>query len=154
MGLHLLFSHSVMSDSATPGTAALQASLSSISLSLLKLMSFNHLSSLSPSAFNLPQHQVFPNKSALHIRWPKYWSFGFNISPSNEYSGLISFKIDWHHLLAVQGTAKNFDLKRCYNVRKKSVMESEQVDSTQSCFSYLLEVLRGIKWSLEGNTCI
>ena len=70
-----------------------------------------------PSVF--PSIRVFSNELALLIRWPKYWSFGFNISPSNEYSGLISFKIDWHHLLAVQGTAKNFDLKRCYNVRKK-----------------------------------
>ena len=61
---------------------------------------------LSPSllAFNLSKHQVFSNKSVLCIRWPKYWSFSFSISPSTEYSGLISFRIDWFHLLAVQGT--------------------------------------------------
>ena len=60
---------------------------------------------LSPSpAFNLSQHQVFSNESALHIRWPKYWSFSFNISPSSEYSGLISFRMDWFDFLAVQGT--------------------------------------------------
>ena len=62
------------------------------------------LSSPSPPTFNLPQHQVFSNESALHIRWPKYWSFSFSISSSNEYSGLISFRMDWLNLLAVQGT--------------------------------------------------
>ena len=65
------------------------------------------LSSASPPALNLSQHQVFSNESALHIRWPKYWSFSFNISPSNEYSGLISFRMDWLDLLAVQGTLKS-----------------------------------------------
>ena len=54
-----------------------------------------------------PSIRVFSNESALHIRWPKYWSFGFSISPSNEYSGLISFKIDWFDLLAVRGTLKS-----------------------------------------------
>ena len=65
------------------------------------------LSSPSPPALNLSQHQVFSDESALHIRWPKYWSFSFNISLSNEYSGLISFKKDWLDLLAVQGTLKS-----------------------------------------------
>ena len=65
------------------------------------------LSSPPPPAFNLSQHQVFSNESALCIRWPRYWSFGFSISPSNEYSGLISFRIDWFDLLAVQGTLKS-----------------------------------------------
>ena len=65
------------------------------------------LSSPSPSALNLSQHQVFSNESALPIRWPKYWNFSFSISPSNEYSGLISFKMDWLDLLAVQGTLKS-----------------------------------------------
>ena len=62
------------------------------------------LSSLSPPTFNLAQHQGLSNKSVLHIRWPKYWSLSFSISPSNEYSGLISFRMDWLDLLAVQGT--------------------------------------------------
>ena len=97
-------------------TAALQASLSfTISLSLLKLMSIelvvssNHLILccpllLPPSLF--PRIRVFSSVLAFHIRWPKYWSFSFSISPSSEYSGLISFRIDWFDLLAVQGTLK------------------------------------------------
>ena len=98
---------------ATPWTAAHQTSLSfTVSRSLLKLMPnqlvtpFNHLvlcgPLLLPSIF--PSIRVFSNESALHIRWPNYWSFSFSISPSNEYSGLISFRIDWLDLLAVQGT--------------------------------------------------
>ena len=66
------------------------------------------LLSPSPPAFNLSQHQgLFSSESALRIRWQKYWHFSFSISPSNEYSGLISFKIDWFDLLAVQGTLKS-----------------------------------------------
>ena len=100
----------------TPRTAAHQASLSiTNSRSLLKLMSIesvmpsNHLILCSPllllpSIF--PSIRVFSNESVLRIRWPKYWSFSFSISPSNEYSGLISFRMDWLDLLAVQGTLK------------------------------------------------
>ena len=65
------------------------------------------LSSPSPPTFNLSQHQVFSNEPVLCNRWPKYWSFSFSISPSNEYSGLISFRMDWWDLLAVQGTLKS-----------------------------------------------
>ena len=102
---------------ATPLTAARQASLSiSVPRSLLKLMPIelvmpsNHLIPcnpllLLPSIF--PSIRVFSNESVLRIRWPKYWSFSFSISPSNEYSGLISFRIDWFDLLAVQGTLKS-----------------------------------------------
>ena len=102
---------------ATPWTAAWQVSLSVVnSQSLLKLMSIelvipsNHLNHcrpllLLPSFF--PSIRVFFQTSAFHIRWPKYWSFSFNISPSNEYSGLISFRMDWLDLLAVQGTLKS-----------------------------------------------
>jgi len=98
----------------TPWTAALQASLSiTNSRSLLKLMSirsFNHLILcrpllLLPSIF--PSIRVFSNESALHMRWPGYWSCSFSINPSNEYPGLISFRMDWLDLLAVQGTLKN-----------------------------------------------
>ena len=101
---------------ATPWTAAHQAFLSiTNSWSLLKLMSVESVMPsyhlilccpllLSPSIF--PSIRVFSNESALHIRWPKYWSFSFNISPSNEFSELISFRMDWLNLLAVQGTLK------------------------------------------------
>ena len=101
----------------TPWIAARQASLSiTNSQSLLKLMSIesvipsNHLILCRPllllhSIF--PSIRVFSNESVLHIRWPKYWSFSFSLSPSNEYSGLISFRIDWFDLLAVQGTLKS-----------------------------------------------
>ena len=65
------------------------------------------LSSSSPPTFNFPSTRVFSNESALHIRWPKYWSFSFSISPSNENSGLISFRMDWLYLLAFQGTLKS-----------------------------------------------
>ena len=111
------FSHSVVFDSATPWTAACQASLSiTNSQSLLKLISItllmpsNHLIVchpllLPPAIF--PSIRVFSNESVLCIRWPKYWRFSFSISPSNEYSGLISFRMDWLDLLAVQGTLKS-----------------------------------------------
>ena len=101
----------------TPWTAACQASLSfTISQSLLKLMSIksvmpsNHLILccpllLLPSIF--PNIRIPSNVLALHLRWPKYWNFNFSIRSSNEYSGLISFRIDWFALLAVQGTLKN-----------------------------------------------
>ena len=111
------FSHSVISDFETPWTAARQASLSiTNSRHLLKLMSVesvmpsNHLSLcqplLLPSSI-FPSIRVSSNESAFHIRWPKDWSFSFSISPSNEYSGLISFRMDWLDLLEVQGALKN-----------------------------------------------
>ena len=99
------------------GSAAWQASLSfTISRNLLKLMSIesvmpsNHLILchpllLLPSVF--PSIRVFSNESTLHMRWAKYWSFSFGISPSNEHPGLISFRMDWLDLLAVQGTLKS-----------------------------------------------
>ena len=101
---------------ATPWTAARQASLSiPNSLSLLKLMSIesvilsNHFILRRPILLPsiLPSIRVFSNESVLRIRWPKYWSFSFSIRPSSEYSGLISFTIDWFDLLAVQGILKN-----------------------------------------------
>ena len=113
----LLFSYSVVSDSETPWTAACQAFVSStISRSLLKLMSVepvmppNHLILCYPLLFLpsvFPSISVFSNEFVLHIRWPKYWSFSFSISSSNEYSVLISFKNDYFDLPAVQGTLKS-----------------------------------------------
>ena len=111
------FSHSLGSNSVTRWTAARQASLSiTNSWNLLKLMSIkpvmpsNHLILcctllLSPSIF--PSIMVFSSESVLCIRWPKYWNFSFNISPSNEHPGLISFRMDWLYLFAVQGTLKS-----------------------------------------------
>ena len=102
---------------ATPWTVACQASLSiTNSWRLLKLMSIEsvmpsnhlilcHFLLLLPSIF--PSIKVFSNELAVCIRWPKYWSFSFSISPSNEYSGLISFRIDWFHLLPVHGTLQS-----------------------------------------------
>ena len=105
-----------MSDSATTCAAARQASLPfTISRSLLKLMAIesvmpsNHLILCHPFLLLpsvLPSIRVFFNESTVHIRWPKYWSFSFSISPSNEHSGLIFFRVDWLDLLAVQGTLK------------------------------------------------
>ena len=101
----------------TPGTGARQASLSfTLSRSLLKLRSIESLMPSShlilyrpffflPSIF--PSIGIFSSESALCIRWPKYWSFSFSIGPSNEYSGLISFRIDWFNLLALQGTLES-----------------------------------------------
>ena len=102
---------------ATPWTAAHQASLSITnsqslpkSMSIESVMPSNHLILchpllLLPSIF--PSIRVFSNESALRIRWPKYWSFSFNISPFNEHPGLVSFRMDWLDLLAVQGTLKS-----------------------------------------------
>ena len=106
-----------MSNSATPWAVVRQASLSfPISQSLLKLMSIesmmpcNHLVLCCPLVLLLsifPSIMVFSNELALCIRWPKDWSFSFSISPFNEYSALISFRMDWFDLLAVQGTLKS-----------------------------------------------
>ena len=101
---------------ATPWTTAHQASLSIISsqswlkfMSIESMMPFNHLilcrPLLLPSIF--PSIRVFSDQSALRIRWPRYWSFSFNISPSNKHPGLISFRMDWLDLLAVQGTQES-----------------------------------------------
>ena len=101
----------------TPRTTACQASLSITNsqsqpkpMSIESVMPSNHLILycpllLLPSIF--PNIRIFSNESAFHIRWPKYWSFSFNISPSNEHLGLISFRMDWLDLLAVQGTLKS-----------------------------------------------
>ena len=113
----VVFSRWVVPDSCDPKDCSMPGFLSiTNSRSLLKLMSIelmmpsNHLFLCHPllllsSIF--PSIRVFSNESALHIRWPKYWSFSFSISPSNEYFGLISLRIDWLDLLVVQGTLKS-----------------------------------------------
>ena len=110
------FSHSVVFNSEIPWTIACQASLSITNswsppklMSIESVMPSNHLFlcpplPLLPSIF--PSIRVFSNESVLRVRWPNYWSFSFNISSSNEHSGLISFRMDWLDLLAVQGTLK------------------------------------------------
>ena len=149
---HISQFHSVQSLSrvrvfVTPGTATHQASLSiTNSQSLLKLMSIelvipsNHLILchpllLSPSIF--PNIREFSNESTLCIRWPKYWSFSFIISPSNEYSRLISFRIDWLDLLAVQGTLKSL---LQHHSSKTSVLQ---------CSAFFMVQLYIHKWLLE-----
>ena len=129
---------------ATPRTAALQTSLSfTISQSLFKLMSIesvmpaNHLILchpllLLPSVF--PSIRVFSNESVLCIWWPKYWSFSCNISPSNEYSGLISFKMDWLDLLAVQGTLKSL---LQHHSSKASILQRSAFFMIQLSHSYV-----------------
>ena len=124
---------------ATPWTAEFQAFLSfTIFWSLLKLMSIesvmpsNHLILcgpllLLPSIF--PSIRVFSNEPALCIKWPKYWSFSFTISPSNEYSGLISFRTDWFDLLAVKGTLKSLLYHHSLKVSVPSAQPSLWSDS-------------------------
>ena len=133
-----------MSDSATPWTEACQASLSStIFQSLHKFMSIelvmpsNHLILccpllLFPSTF--PSIRVFSNESGLLIRWPQYWSFNFSISPSNEYLGLISFRIDWLDLLEVQGTLESLIQ---HHSSKVSVLQHSAFFPVQFLYPYM-----------------
>ena len=128
----------------TPRTGASQASLSIInSWSLLKLMSIesvmpsNHLILfcpllLPPSIF--PSIRVFSNESVLHIRWLKHWSFSLSTSPSNEYSGLISFKMNWLDLLAVQGTLKSL---LQYHSSKASILQHSVFFMVQLSYLYM-----------------
>ena len=145
---------------ATPWTAAHQASLSiTNSLSLLKLMSIdlvmpsNHLTLchplfLLPSIF--PSIRVFSNKSVLCIRWPKYWSFSFSISPSNEYSGLISFRTDWLDLLVVRRTLKS--LLQHYG-SKASILLSSAFFIVQLSHPYMTtgKTIALTRWTFVGK---
>ena len=129
----------------TPRTAAHQASLSiTDSQSLFKPMSIklvmpsNHLILYCPLLLLLsviPSIKVFSNESVRHIRWPKYWSFSFNISPSNEYSGLISFRMDWLDLLAVQGTLKSL---LQHHSSKASVLQCSAFFMVQLSHPYMI----------------
>ena len=141
-----------------PWTAAHQASLSITNYqSLLKLMSIEsvmpsshlilcHPLLLPPSIF--PSIRVFSNKSALHIRWLKYWSFSFNISPSNEYSGLISFRMDWLDLLTVQGTLKSL---LQHHSSKASILRRSAFFTVQLSHPYMT---RGKTISLTRRTFV
>ena len=144
----------------TSWTAACQASLSFIiSWSLLKLMSIesmmpsNHLTLchpllLLPSIF--PNIRVFSSEFSLHIRWPKYWSFSFSISPSNEYSGLISFRIDWCDLLAVQGTLKSL---LQHHSSKASIPQHSAFFTVQLSHPYMTtgKTIVLTRWTLVGK---
>ena len=145
---------------ATPWTAAHQASLSITNTwSLLKLMSIelvmpsNHFILcrpflLLPSIF--PSIRVFSKESVLHIRWPKYWSFSFSISPSNEYSRLISFRVDWLDLLAVQGTLKSL---LQHNSSKASVLQCSAFFMVQLSYLYMTigKTIGLTRWTFVGK---
>ena len=145
---------------ATPWTAACQASLSITNCwSLLKLtsiasvMPFNHLILchpllLLPSVF--PIIRVFSNESILCIRWPKYCNFSFSISPSNEYSGLISFRMDWFDLLAVQGTFKSL---LQHHSSKALVLLHSAFFIVQFSYPYMItrKTIALTRWAFVGN---
>ena len=143
--LLLLFSHSVVSDFVIPWTAACQPSLFfSISWSFCKLMSIqsvmpsNNLILCCPVLFLpsiFPSIRIFSNESVLGIRWPKFWSFSFSISHSNEHSGLISFRIGWFDLLAFQGTLKS--LLQHHN-SKPSVLLHSAFFTIQASHPYMI----------------
>ena len=144
----------------TPWTAACQASLSiTNSQSLLKLMSVesvmpsNHFILccpllLLPSIF--PSIRVFSNESALRIRWPKYWSFSFSISPSNEYSGLISFRMDWLDFLSVQGILKSL---LQHHISKASILWHSAFFIVQLSHPYMTtgKTIALTRWTFGGK---
>ena len=145
---------------ATPRTATCQASLSiTNSRSWPKLMSFesvmptNHLNLcrpllLLPSIF--PSTKVFSNESALCIRWPKYWNFSLSISPSNEYSGPISFRMDWLDLLAVQGTLKSL---LQHHSSKASILQRSAFFTVQLSHPYMTtgKTIALTRWTIVGK---
>ena len=148
---------------ATPWTAARQASLSTTnSRSLLKLgsiesvMASNHLILccpllLLPSIF--PSIRIFSNESVLHIRWPKYWNFSFSINPSNKYSVLISFRIDWFELLAVQGTHRRL---LQHHSSKTSVLQCSAFFIVQLSHLYMTtgKTIALTRWTLVDKVMI
>ena len=148
--------------SVTPWTAAHQASLFIMnSQSLPKFMSIesvmpsNHLilgrPLLLPSIF--PSIRVYSNESALHIRWPKYWSFSFNISPPSEHPGLISFRMDWLDLLAVQVTLK---ILLQHHSSKASVLQCSALLIVQLSHQYMTtrKTIGLIRWTFVGKKCL
>ena len=149
-----------MSDSVTPWTSACQGSLSiTNSQSLPRLMSVesvmlsNHLILHCPLLLLppiLPSIRVFSNESALHIRWPKDWSFSFNISPSNEHPGLISFRMDWLDLLAVQGTLKSL---LQHHISKASILWCSAFFIIQLSHPYVTtgKTIALIRWTFVGQ---
>ena len=154
------FSPSALSDSATPWTAARQGSLSITNsrsppkpMSIELVMPSNHLILccpllLLPSIF--PSIRVFSNESSLCIRWPKYWSFSFSISPSNEHPGLISFRMDWLDLLAVRGTLKSL---LQHHSSKASILQHSAFFTVQLSHPYMTtgETIALTRWTFVGK---
>ena len=144
----------------TPWTSVYQASLSITNsqsppkpISIESVMPSNHIILchpllLLPSIF--PSIRVFSNESFLRIRWPKYWSFGFNISPSNEYSGLISFSMDWLDLLAVQGTLKSL---LQHHSSKASILQCSAFFIVQLLHPYMTigKTIALTRWTFVGK---
>ena len=122
-------------------------------MSIKSVMPSNHLifcHPLLPLSSILPSIRVFSNESVLHIRWPNYWSFSFIISPSNEYSGLISFKINWLDLLAVQGTLKSL---LQHHSSKASILWHSAFFIVQLSYPYMTtgNTIALIRWTFVGN---
>ena len=114
-------------------------------------MSSNHLILCCPlllSSSIFPSMRVFSNESVLHIRWPKYWSFSFSISPSKEYSGVISFRMDWLDLLAVQGTLKS--LFQCHS-SKASILQHSALFMVQLLHPYMVTGKAVALWTFVGK---
>ena len=157
------FSHSVVSDSVTPWTAARQASLSITNfrsppkpMSIESVMPSNHLILYRPLLLLLSifsSIRVFSNKSALRIRWPKYWSVSFNIRPSNEHPGLISFRMDCLDLLAVQGTLKSL---LQHHSSKASILQHSAFFMVQLSHLYMTtrKTIALTRWTLVGKICL
>ena len=131
-----------MSDSATPWTAACQAPLS--------ITRSHPLSFPSLPALNLPSIRGFSNESALHIRWPKYWNFSYSISPSSEHPGLISFRMDWLDLLAVQGTLKSL---LQHHSSKASILWHSAFFTVQLSHAYMTtgKIIALTRWTFDGK---
>ena len=122
-------------------------------MSIESVMPSNHLILCHPLLLlpsNLPSIRVFSNESALYSRWPKYWSFSFSISPSNEYSGVISFRMDWLDLLAVQGT-----LKSClqHHSSKASILQRSAFFTVQLSYPYMTtgKTIALTRWTFVGK---
>ena len=160
LGFSVQSSHSVVSDSVTPWKAACQASLSiTNSQSLLKLMpiesamSSNHLILCRPLLFLpsiFPSIRVFSNEAVLHIRWSKYWNFSLSISPCNAYLGMISFRMDWLDLLAVQRTLKS--LIQCHS-SKASILHHSTFLIVQLSHPYMItgKTIALTRWTFVGK---
>ena len=145
---------------ATPWTAACQASLSITNswsspklMSIRSVMPSSHLILCRPLLFLPPNPlsiRVFSNESTLHIRWPKYWSFSFSISPSNEHPGLISFRMDWLDLLAVQGTLKSL---LQHHSSKPSILRHSGFFTIQLSHSYMTtgKTIALTRWTFVGK---